>query len=286
MPLVSIKGILMEARNDRYGVLSLLGGNLEMVIGMVMAAEETGSPLILAYNEDVTPQIPMELGMPLMVSAAKRASVPVATILDHGKSLEHIAKAIHLGSSSVMFDGSSLPYEENVTQTREIVRVAHAVGVGVEAELGAISGSAVSLGGSGVEAVFTDPVAAADFVERTGVDALAISFGNVHGVYRGEPSLDLDRVREVFSKVDVPLVMHGASGLAESDYERVIKSGISKVCYYTSMAIGASNDLKGMLAEAEGDATLYHDIISRTIDYFCTETKRLMDVVGCSGAVG
>ena len=285
MPLVNIKGILMEARKRKYGVLSLLGGNLEMVIGMVLAADETGSPVILAYNEDVTPEIPMELGIPLMVSAAKMAQVPVATILDHGKSLEHVVRAIHLGSSSVMFDGSNLPYEENVAQTREIVRIAHAVGVAVEAELGAISGSAVSLEGSGIKAIFTDPATAADFVERTGVDALAISFGNVHGVYQGDPNLDLERVREISAQVNVPLVMHGASGLAESDYRSVIESGISKVCYYTSMAIGASNDLKGMLAETGWDATLYHDIMSRTIDYFYSETKRLMNVVGCSGAV-
>jgi fructose-bisphosphate aldolase class II len=286
MPLVNIKGMLMEARRKGYGVLSLLGGNLEMVIGMVMAADETGSPVILAYNDGVTPQIPMELGIPMMASAAERARVPVATILDHGKSLEHVVQAIHLGSSSVMFDGSDLPYEENVAQTKEIVRIAHAVGVAVEAELGAISGSAVYLDESGVKAVFTDPAAAADFVDRTGVDALAISFGNVHGVYRGEPNLDLDRVREISARVDVPLVMHGASGLAESDYRSVIESGISKVCYYTSMGIGASNDLKEMLAQTEWDGTVYHTIISRTIDYFYSETKRLMSVMGCSGAVG
>lgn len=256
-----------------------------MVVGLVMAAEEKGAPLIFAYNENMTPEIPIELGIPLIVNAAKRARVPVATILDHGKSLEHAVKAIHLGSSSVMFDGSGLPYEENVKKTKEVVRVAHAVGVGVEAELGSISGSAVYLGESGPDSAFTDPDAAADFVASTGVDALAISFGNVHGVYKGEPNLDLDRVRKIHSLVDVPLVMHGASGLVESDYKDIVDSGISKVCYYTAMAIGASNDLKSMLADADWDATVYHDIISRSIGYFCTDTKRLMDIVGSSGRV-
>ena len=286
MSLVNIKDILMDARRGKYGILSLLGGNLEMVVGMIMAAEEKGSPVILAYNEDVTPEIPMESGIPLIVNAAKRAQVPVATILDHGKSLEHVVRAIHLGSSSVMFDGSSLPYEENVTETREIVRIAHAVGVDVEAELGSISGSAVSLEGSGTKAVFTDPAAAADFVKRTGIDALAISFGNVHGVYKGDPNLDLDRVRQILAKVEVPLVMHGASGLAESDYRKVVEHGISKVCYYTAMGIGASNDLRSMLAKTEQGSTVYHDIMSRTVGYFYAETKRLMDIVGSSGAVG
>ena len=256
-----------------------------MVVGLVMAAEEKGAPLILVYNEDVTPKVPMELGIPLIVNAAKRASVPVATILDHGKSLEHVVKAIRLGSSSVMFYGSGLPYEENVKKTREVVRVAHAVGVDVEAELGSISGSAVSLGKSGPDSAFTDPDVAADFVKRTRVDALAISFGNVHGIYKGEPNLDLDRVRRIHSLVDVPLVMHGASGLIESDYKDIVDSGISKVCYYTAMAIGASNDLKRMLTGADWDATVYHDIISRSIGYFCTDAKRLMDIVGSSGMI-
>jgi fructose-bisphosphate aldolase class II len=283
MPLASSRDILMEARKNRYGVLSLLGGNMEMAMGMIKAAEEKRAPLILVYNEDVTPEIPMELGIPLLVNAAQRASVPVATILDHGRDLEHTVRAAHLGSSSVMFDGSSLPYEENVARTKEIVRVAHAVGVSVEAELGSIAGSAVSLTESGPQAAFTDPDVAADFVARTGVDTLAISFGNVHGVYRGEPKLDLDRVRQIHARVDIPLAMHGASGLAEEAYGKVIESGISKVCYYTASGIGASNDLKRMLAEADWGTTVYHNIISRSINYFYEDTKRLIELVGCAG---
>ena len=295
MPLVGIREILTEARERRYGVLSLLAGDLEMVIGQIMAAEEQRAPLILAFNQEVTPKVPMELGIPLMVCAAKNAKVPVATILDHGQSLEFVVKAIHLGSSSVMFDGSTLPYEENVRKTQEVVRVAHAVRVSVEAELGSIAGSAAEGGGmlgssadpedGGPESSFTDPDLAVDFVERTGVDALAISFGNVHGVYRGEPKIDLDRVRKIHSMVDVPLVMHGASGLAAGEYEKIVESGISKVCYYTAMGIGAGNDLRKMLLDAGQDGAVYHEVISRAIDYFCADTKRLMDVVGCSGAV-
>jgi len=285
MPLVRSKEILVEARRRGYGVPGLLGGNLEMVIGQIRAAEEKGSPLILVFNQQVTPRVPIELGMPLIVNAARRAKVPVATILDHGHSLESILQAIYWGSSSVMFDGSGLPYEENVRQTREVVRVAHALQVCVEAELGSIAGSAVDLENLGPESSLTDPDVAADFVERTGVDALAISFGNVHGVYRGEPHLDLDRVRKIRSMVGVPLVMHGGSGLAESDYPRIIESGVSKVCYYTAMGIGASNDLRRMLTDAAQGTVVYHDIISRGIGYFYVETKVLLDVLGCSGVV-
>jgi fructose-bisphosphate aldolase class II len=284
MPLVSSREILTQARQKRYGVPSLLAGNVELVIGSVLAAEERKSPLILPFNQGVTPKIPMEMGIPLAVNAAQRASVPVAVILDHGNSLEDAVRAIHLGASSVMFDGSHLPYEENVRQTQEVVRVAHAVGVCVEAELGGLSGSALDLDDSGPEASFTDPDQAVDFVHRTGVDTLAISFGNAHGVYRGEPNLDLDRVRKLHTMVHVPLVMHGASGLAKDMYPRIVESGISKVCYYTAMGIGAANDLGRTLASAGQDTVVYHHLISQAIDYFYEYTTGLLDLLGCSGA--
>jgi fructose-bisphosphate aldolase class II len=287
MPLVGTREILVKAREKRYGVPSLLAGNLEMVIGAITAAEEQKSPLILAFNQEVTPKVPMELGIPMSVNAARRARVPVAVILDHGHSLAEVLKAIQLGAPSVMFDGSSLPYEENVKQTREVVRVAHALGVCVEAELGSIAGSASEIGGSGPEppSRFTDPEVAVDFVARTGVDTLAISFGNAHGVYKGEPRLDLDLVRKIHSMVDIPLVMHGASGLAEDEYGKIVESGISKVCYYTAMGMGAANDLSHMLANAERGSIVYHHLISRAIDYFYADTKRLLDLLGCSGVV-
>ena len=293
MPLVGIKEILTEARRRQYGVLSLLGGNLDMVVGQIAAAEKHRAPLILAFNQEVTPQVPLELVMPMLVNAAKRARVPVATTLDHGDSLESVVRAIHLGTSSVMFDGSTLPYEENVRQTKEVVRVAHTLGVSVEAELGSIAGSAAETGGVAAPAaasddddpgsMFTDPELALDFVERTGVDALAISFGNVHGTYQGEPNLDLDLVRAIHTLVDVPLVMHGASGLADSEYQKIVESGISKVCYYTAMGKRAANDIRGMLVDAGQDGAVYHEIISRAIDFFRADTVKVMTLVGCIG---
>lgn len=283
MPLVKSKEILVDARERKYGIPGLLGGNIEMVVGQLRAAEERGSPLILVFNQEVTPDIPMELAMPLLVGAAGNASIPVATILDHGRDIESIAKAIQLGTSSVMFDGSGLPYEENVGRTKEVVKVAHAADVCVEAELGSIVGSSVDLSDSGPEAAFTDPDTVAEFVDRTGVDTLAISFGNVHGVYRGEPNLDLKRIRRIHSIVNIPLVMHGGSGLDENDYTRVIESGISKVCYYTAMARGVSHDLRKMMMDSKQEDLAYHNVISRAIEYFYAETKMLLDLLGCSG---
>jgi fructose-bisphosphate aldolase class II len=282
MPLVNSKIILAQARQKKYGIPSLLAGNLEMVVGGIKAADERRSPLILAFNQGVTPQIPLELGLSLAASAAQKASVPVAVILDHGYNLEDVVRAIKAGTSSVMFDGAALPYEENVRQTRQVVKLAHAVGVCVEAELGGIAGS-YNLGESGPASQLTDPEQAAEFVERTGVDVLAISFGNVHGVYRGEPNLDLERVLQIHHRVAVPLAMHGASGLPESYYTKIIESGISKVCYYTAMALGASNALRQTMAEGDEKATIYHHLIARAIDYFYNDTKRLLDLLGCSG---
>ena len=286
MPLVGIKELLTKARRGRYGVLSLLGGNLDMVIGQVAAAEELRAPLILAFNQEVTPQVPLELAMPMLVNVASRARVPVATTLDHGNSLESVLRAIHLGSSSVMFDGSTLPYEENVRQTAEVVRVAHALGVSVEAELGSIAGSAAETGApvdDEPESAFTDPVLAAEFVERTGVDALAISFGNAHGTYQGEPNLDLDLVREIYALVEVPLVMHGASGLADGEYHKIVEAGISKVCYYTAMGKRVAGEIHRQLEDADRDSAVYHQIILWAIDAFRADTERVMKLIGCIG---
>jgi fructose-bisphosphate aldolase class II len=293
MPLVGIKEMLADARREKYGIPCLLAGNLEMIIGQISAAEALMSPLILAYNSKVTPGVPAELSMPLIVNAATRARVPVAAILDHGHSLEGAVQAIQLGMLSVMYDGSRLAYEENVRRTREIVRVAHAAGVSVEAELGSVGGSSIEIGMSDAvnpdtdpKDCWTDPGLAADFARRTSIDVLAISFGNVHGPYRGEPCLDLARVRRIHDLVPVPLAMHGASGLADGDYGRIIESGISKVNYYSAMGRSASRDLRRLLMEADAETMIYHQTISWAIGCFGVETTRLLELFGCAGRAG
>lgn len=282
MTLVSTKDILVDARRRGYGVASLMGSDLGMVIGLVRAAEELRSPLLLVYNKDVNSSIPIELGMPMIANAARLAKVPVATVLDHGFDMEIICKAIEYGATTVMFDGSGLPYEENIARTCEAVAYAHARGVTVEAELGSISGSAIDYQDAGPEARYTDPEVAADFVARTGVDFLAISFGNAHGIYRGTPELDLDRVRAVYARVDIPLVMHGASGLEFSAYPKIIQAGISKVCYYTAMARGAAHDIGGCLEKA-WDSAAYHDLINWSVDYHYRAGKELLTLFDSAG---
>lgn len=283
MSLINSNVILADARRRKYGIPSLLAGDAEMIVGQVRAAESLDSPLILAFNQGATPSIPLEIGMALAANVARKASVPVATILDHGASIEQVVVAIRNGTSSVMFDGSALPYEENIRQTRAIVNIAHTVGVDVEAELGGVGGSSIYLGNEGPRAIMTDPEQAVDFVERTGIDVLAISFGNAHGVYRQKPAFDLGRVRQIHQRVSIPLVMHGASGLESDEYVAIIASGISKICYYTAMGRAASKAILQKMSEADPETLIYHQIISQATDFFTMATKDLLALLGCAG---
>jgi ketose-bisphosphate aldolase len=282
MPHVSSKEILADGRARGYGVASLMGSNIEMCVALVMAAEECGSSLLLVYNEDVNPRIPMEYGIPAIVNAAKQSKAPVGTVLDHGRDLGQIRRAIELGINTVMFDGSLLPYEENVSKTSEIVKYAHARGVHVEAELGSIAGSACDYASAGPEAHYTHPDTAVEFIERTGVDFLAISFGNAHGIYNHRPVLDLHLVRTLYEKTTIPLVMHGASGLEDCEYPEIIKAGITKVCYYTAMARGAAVEILRSMNSIHQPA--YHDFLECSFNYFYNETKHLMQLFGSFGS--
>lgn len=283
MPHVSLKTVLEDAKARKYGIPCLWAGSVEKTIGHVAAAEQRNSPLILCYNYALCPKLPVEIGVPLIVNAATLAKVPVATTLDHGSGIDMASKCIHYGASSVMFDGSNLPLDENVRITKEIVRFAKPLGVSVEAELGSVGGSVLEMGASSsAESTFTNPDEAQAFVQNTGVDALAISFGNVHGKYQGEPRLDLDRVRRIAELVDIPLVMHGASGLSDSDYPRIIGSGVSKINYYSAMARRAAHGLKEWTSTADEELTC-HNVISWNIDFFTEDTKELLDLLGCSG---
>lgn len=225
--------------------------------------------------------VPLEHSLPMIVNAAQHARVPIATQLEHGRDFDTIMRAIRLGVSSVMFDGSDLPFEENIAQTREIVRVAHAFGVAVEGELGCVGGSAVRTT-EGKESLFTEPEHVVEFVARTGVDTLAISFGNVHGHYSGQPCLDLERVRRISELVDIPLVMHGGSGLSAEDYRRVIESGISNIHFYTAIASGVWPHLN-KIAETASAMPLYHEMVGWTVDHFYREAVHVIEMLGSAG---
>lgn len=239
--LVGLQEVLVKARAEKQAIAAFNVPNLEMIRAAIQAAEEVNTPVILQHAEGHGSLISLEEIGPIMLQYAKRSKVPVVVHLDHGKSFEMIMQAMKLGFTSVMIDASDLPFEENIARTKEIVKIAHSLGVSVEAELGHVFTS--SLGGGegrapdddqiGETDIYTDPKQAKDFVDATAVDCLAVAFGTVHGVYLKEPKLDLDRVKKIYDEVKIPLVMHGGSGVEASDYRTAIEKGIAKINYYT-----------------------------------------------------
>jgi fructose-bisphosphate aldolase class II len=281
MTHVRIDQLQRAASQDGYAVPHMLGASIEMLLGAIKAAETRSSPLALGFAPEVFAMVPLDFGLPMLVNGARRSAMPVATQLEHGHDFDTVLRAIRLGVSSVMFDGSGLPYEENVRQTRQVVHVAHAFEVAVEGELGSVGGSALP-NLEGKPSLFTEPEDVADFVTRTGVDTLAISFGNVHGPYRGEPRLDFERVRRIRALVDIPLVMHGGSGLTPGDYRRCVESGISNIHFYTGIAVGVWGHLQ-QGATARGGSPVYHELVGWNIDHFYHEALRVIDMLGSAG---
>lgn len=279
MPLANFKELLLDAKRNKYGVPCLIVGNVEMALGQIIAAEEKKSPIILAFPPHVMPEIPCELYVPFVKKVAEYASVPVAVELDHGHEFKEIMTCIHNGASAIMFDGSELEYEDNVSRTKEIVKIAHSLDVSVEAELGFVGGSMSD--DPGKVSQMTDPDRVVDFVSKTKVDALAVSIGNLHGKYRSEPQLDLDRLRKISSITEVPLVLHGGSGLTEKDYRNVVANGISDVHFYSYLAAGVWPELERRTKEI-GRSPIYHEMMSWTIEYYYNEAKKVIDMLESS----
>ena len=243
--LVSLKEILRDAYAGGYAVGAFNCLSLENVLGAVQAAEELRSPIILQVAEVQFPYAPLELMAPQFLQVAKAASVPVAVHLDHGQSFETCARAIRLGLGSVMIDGSGYPFEENVRLTGEVCRMAKAFGVDVEAELGKVGDA-----GTDTADVFTDVDEAARYVELTGIDALAVAIGNLHGKYVATPRLNIRRLVEIRQRVDMPLVLHGGSGTSDEDFKSCIHNGISKINVATAIQLGVTDRVRQYLATA------------------------------------
>jgi fructose-bisphosphate aldolase class II len=243
--IVTLSEILKDANRRHYAVGAFNCLSLENVMGALEAAEELRSPIILQLAEVQFPEAPMELMAPLYLEAARKSSVPVCVHLDHGQSLETCVKAIRLGFTSVMFDGAALPFEENVAASREVARIAKAAGVDVEAELGKV-------GDSGVDTadVFTDVDEAVRFVQATGIDALAVAIGNLHGHYVHTPQLNIQRLIEIHEACGrLPLVLHGGSGTSVEDFKSCIHNGICKINVATAIQRGIMKRIRERLAE-------------------------------------
>lgn len=252
--LVTLSEILKETREKKYAVGAFNATDYLLAEAVIKAAEEDNVPVIMmvptpAFKVKQTPYL-----MQFILDRARKATVPVCMHLDHGKDFDIVMQAIHYGCSSVMFDGSVLPIEENTAKTKEIVKIAHACGISVEAEIGHVPGSKnAPATGAPDASMYTNPEDAVQFVKETGVDALAVSIGTVHGNFVGEPKLDFERLKTIRDLVDVPLVLHGGSGLPESDFRKCIDLGISKINFFTGLATAVSKAAYEAMRESEGN---------------------------------
>lgn len=252
--LVGLKTLADEAARQHRAIGAFNTANLESVRAVIDAAEKRGEPVILQHAELHETVAPLAIIGPIMLDAAKRARVPVCVHLDHGEDLAYLKQALDLGFTSVMIDASAKSFEDNVAITQEAVALAGTYGASVEAELGRVIRPA-SGGGSDdpahlpSDAEYTDPEAAGKFAAATGIDALAIAFGTAHGVYAVKPVLDVGRVAAVREAADLPLVMHGGSGVSPGDYRKAIQNGIAKVNYFTYLSLAGAAGVQTLLQE-------------------------------------
>lgn len=265
--LVNLKEILKIAEEKKIAIGAFNTPGLDSLVAIIEAAEELDLPVIIQFAQCHEPWMPLDIIGPAMVAQAKKAKVPVCVHLDHGEDLEYLSNALAMGFTSIMYDGSVLPYEENLANTKKAVELAAKTGASVEAELGSMgrreSGTGDDAGENDETKIYTDPVQAADFVEKTGIDALACSFGTTHGIYLTEPKLDFDVVKNVRKNTNmIPVVMHGGSGVSREDYKKAIEAGVRKVNYFTYMDKSGGNAAEEYIKSLkEGEPVFFSSIL-------------------------
>ena len=254
--LVNLVEILKMAEEKKNAVGAFNTPNLECLNAVIGAAEKLDVPVIIAHAELHESVSPLTVIGPVMIQAAQKAKVPVCVHLDHCETFSYMETALEIGFTGVMYDGSALPYAENLENTKKAINMARKYNCGVEAELGSLASREGGEGAAGP--VYTDPDQAAAFCRDTGIDALAPSFGTAHGIYKAKPVLDIRRVKEIAEKTGLPLVMHGGSGVSPDDYRACIRNGLRKVNYYSYMSRAGTYAVKEMLAREE--VTFFHDL--------------------------
>ena len=287
--LVTLNDVLIPAKKGKYAVGLFNAVNLELARGIIAAAEETGSPVIMGTAEVLVPYGPLDEVSYYLIPMAKKAKVPVVIHLDHGLRKETCLKALKLGFSSIMYDCSTDPYDVNVEKVKEMADIAHSYGATIEAELGHVGDNEGSAEGSShmddPSRFYTDPKQAKDFVDKTGVDALAIAVGTAHGAYKLPPKLDFGRIETIAKTIDIPLVLHGGSGLTDSDFKKAIEKGISKVNIFTDINIAAveaefsafDNMNKGVIDLIPAAVNAVKSAVIRKLELFGSVGKGGMD---------
>lgn len=272
--LANLNDVLKKAQSEKYAVGLFNTTDTDMLQAVIEAAEELNSPVILGTAEVLLPYGELKLIAPSVIDAAKRASVPVVVHYDHGLTFDRCLEALKLGFSSVMYDGSAKPYEQNLAETREIVKIAHAVGATVEGEIGHV-GEAASEDNLLTD-MYTTPEEAQAYLEATGVDALAVAIGSAHGVYKKKPALNIERLKEIRKTVDVPLVLHGGSGLSDDDFRNTIREGIAKVNIFTDLCLAGERAMRDGLERNLG----YLETRNLKVEYIREAVKLKMRLFG------
>ena len=256
--LVTLKEILAMAEEKKCAYAAFNTPNLECITAVLNAAEKLNVPVMITHAELHESVAPLAVIGPVMVQAAKNAKVTVCVHLEHCETLPYMAEALKMGFTGVMYDGSTLPYEENVANTKIAVAMAKEYGVSVEAEIGQLASREGGMEANAGGPVYTDPDLAVKFCAETDIDALAPSFGTAHGIYKSTPVLDLDRVKVIAERTGLPQVMHGGSGVSVEDYRTAIQNGIRKINYYSYMSKAGVGAVKAMLEQQ--DVTFFHDL--------------------------
>ncbi|MBP8599455.1 MAG: class II aldolase [Selenomonas sp.] len=275
MPLVKLTDLLTQA-DDTYAVGAFNVSDMEMAMGAVRAAEEMKAPMILQVAEGRLRYSPLELLGPVMMAAARHCQMPTAVHLDHGATIETIRLALRLGFTSVMFDGSKYPLEENIARTREVVALAREYGADVEAEIGRVGGAEGDY--KSVDVLVTSVEEAKHFAEETGVDALAVAIGTAHGNYRTQPELRIDRLKEIAAVVSCPLVLHGGTGLTEQDFHDCLQNGIQKINIATASYDASARQIKTVYQE-KPEAN-YFDFSDAIVQGTYQNIKKHMEIFG------
>ena len=283
MSFVTSEKMLLDAQKGGYAVGAFNVENMEMVMAVIAAAEELRAPLMLQTTPSTIKYAGLDMYLANVKAAAERASVPVCLHLDHGDSFDLAMRALRTGYTSIMIDGSHNVFEENIAVTKAVADACRPSGIPVEAELGKVGGKEDDLDG-GEGNGYTDPLEAKEFVERTGVTSLAVAIGTAHGVYKGVPKLDLDRLAEIRKVVDIPLVLHGASGLSEEAVVESIKRGICKVNFATELRIAYTDGVKEFLA-ANPDAFDPKKYGKVAMEHVKTIVESRMKMCGCTDRV-
>ncbi|MBQ5634577.1 MAG: class II fructose-bisphosphate aldolase [Clostridia bacterium] len=274
--LVNLKDVLIPAQKGGYAVGLFNTTDTDMLEGVLAAAEELRAPVIIGTAEVLLPFGELKLIAPSVRAAAERATVPVVLHYDHGLTVERCIEALDLGFTSIMFDGSAGDADANIELTRKVVEMCHARGVTVEGEIGHVGNADVE---GDQDNNYTTPEEAKAFVEATGVDALAVAIGTAHGAYKHKPCLDLNRLAEIRSTIDTPLVLHGGSGLTDDDFRNTIKNGIAKVNIFTDLCLAGERACKRGLEENAG----YLNMRNMKVEEIKKETMKKMLVFGCNG---